>query len=92
MQYELRPPARLKPAPLAAIAVAVASFVVSCSGHGFAGLMLAFAGMLVGVIAFLRSHAHGVREAGFSLLAIALSVFDLVPAIAVMIAHAMRRN
>jgi hypothetical protein len=92
MQYELRPRARLNPAPLAAIAVAIASFVVSCIGHGFAGLMLAFAGMLLGVIAFLRAHAHGVRDAGISLIAIALSVFALVPAIAVMIANAVRQS
>jgi hypothetical protein len=90
MRYVLQPRSRLNPAPLVAIAVAVASFVISCIGHGFAGLMIAFAGMLIGVIAFLRAHALGVRDAAICLVAIALSVFDLVPAIAVMIAHTLR--
>jgi exosortase/archaeosortase len=92
MQYELRPPARLKPESLAALGVAVASFIVSCIGYGFVGLMIAFAAMLVGVIAFFRAHAHGVRDAGICLIAIALGVFDLVPAIAVMIAHTVRHT
>jgi hypothetical protein len=87
MQYELRPPARLSPLSLAALAVAVASAVVSCFGHGFAGLVIACIGMAVGFVAFLRAHSRGVRDAAICLLAIALSVFDLVPAIVAMTVH-----
>lgn len=91
MQYELRPPARLSLESIAALAVAVASGVVSCCGHGFAGLLIACVGMAVGFVAFLRAHSHGVRDAMICLLAIGLSVFDLVPAIVVMMAHAVHK-
>ena len=41
MQYELRPPARLSASSILAIGVAIGSFVVSCMGHGWAGLLMA---------------------------------------------------
>lgn len=81
-EYQLRPPPKLNPAAVLAIAATVASFVLSCSGRGLTGLIAALVGMAAGVVGFVWGAAPGFRGAVLSLIAIFLSTLALVPAIA----------
>jgi hypothetical protein len=65
-------------AAIVAILAAIGSYIATCTGHGFWGLMLSIVGVIAGVIGLLMAASPKVSGGILSIVAIAMSLVGVV--------------